>query len=223
MIEHLSGNPEDIVIYLHSLLENSGGPTDPHAEVLDALVTALFSSKLDYRQRRAIYTAAMDRADVTVARLLLDSHTDNDQPSALSPQRALIPRTRPISLGERKSLARGPRTDRLLHLIRDPPPDAIKILLGNPHIIERDVLAIASRRPTQPACQNAILASDKWRARYRVKRTLVFNPHSPMTIGIRLAVCLNNSDLNAIRHDSKLTIPTRIHAGALLNLRLRRQ
>ncbi len=219
MIEHLSGDPEDSVIFVHRLVEKSGGPTDPHADVLDSLVIALFSAELPYDRRREIYAAAIDRGDLVVARLLLEGPENDPKDAEPITERALIPRGRPLSLGERKSLARGPRTDSLLHLIRDPAPEVIRILLGNPHLVESDVLTIASRRPTLTTCQREILLSDKWRARYRVKRALVLNPFSPKAIGIRLAVCLSDSDLRAVSRDANLDIAIRTHAGSLLSLR----
>ena len=223
MVELLGGDPEGVVISLNHLLRRSGGPTDPHAEALDALVIATGANRLAYEVRSVIYATALGRADAVVSRLFLSGQrergdTDDIEKNA-GEARALIPQGKAMTLGERKSLARGKRDDRLLHLLRDPHPVVISILLGNPHLIEADVLTVASRRPTLAATQEHILASDKWRARYRVKRALVFNPYSPPSIGVRLVCCMSDTDLRATAADPNLASLVRQQATGLLALR----
>ena len=53
---------------------------------------------------------------------------------------------RPLSLGERKSLARRPGRDLVLRVLRDPHPDVIRILLGNPRVTEDDLVRLCARR-----------------------------------------------------------------------------
>jgi len=223
MVELLRGEPEGVVIFLHDLLRRSGGPTDPNADVLDSLVVALGGDRIDYTVRSVLYATALARRDTVLARLFLEGRRKKAETAEIEKKlrdaRAVEPRGRPLTLGERKSLARGKRDDKLLHLIRDPHPDVVAILLGNPHLIEADVLTIASRRPTLAATQEHVFASQRWRPRYRVKRALVLNPYSPPAIGIRLAVCLGNRDLAEISRDTKLVTEVRTHAAALLELR----
>ena len=54
---------------------------------------------------------------------------------------------RPLTLGERKSLARRPDRDLIARVMRDPNPDVIRILLNNPGLTESDVVRVCARRP----------------------------------------------------------------------------
>ena len=126
MVELLGGDPEATVISLHHFLRHSGGPQDPNAEVLDAMVVALGGDRLPYAIRAGLYAAAVDRGDTVVARLFLGGRRQKsdtaDLEESLTEARSVIPTGRPLTLGERKSLARGKRSDSLLALVRDPHP-----------------------------------------------------------------------------------------------------
>ena len=61
-----------------------------------------------------------------------------------------VPRIMPdrdLTLGERRTLARSADRNVLTRLLTDPDPGVISILLGNPKVLERDVLRIASGQP----------------------------------------------------------------------------
>jgi hypothetical protein len=60
------------------------------------------------------------------------------------------PEIQALTLGERKSLARAPNKKRLLDkLLHDQDPTVIANLINNPRLTERDILKIASKRPTR--------------------------------------------------------------------------
>ncbi len=223
MVEFLGGDPEGAVIFLHRLVRRSGGPADPNAEVLDAMVVALGSAKLAYDVRTRLYEAAINRRDTVIARLFLDASRPRSDAgellSTLTEDRAVFPRGRAFTLGERKSMARRKRDDKLLHLLRDPHPEVVAVLLENPSMTEADILTLASRRPTLAACQDHIFASAKWRSRHRVKRALVLNPYSPAPIGLRLACCLGDLDLREVSSAPNVALLVRQHAAELLELR----
>jgi hypothetical protein len=221
--EILAGDPEAAVIFLHHILAHSGGADPGVAAALDATGAALTPDRLSYRQRAALYAAAVDRADLAVARLFFDVLRPDSKIEAieagLEAARPLTPRSRPLSLGERKSLARGPRSERLLQLLSDPHPDVVEILLGNPHLTESDVLTMAARRPTLPRCQELISASDRWRQRYRVRRALVLNPYTPTARTLLLIATLGDKDLAAVASDANLPPALREQATAVATLR----
>ena len=102
-----------------------------------------------------------------------------------------MPGGRELTLGERKSAARGRRRELLDRLLRDPDESVLTILLGNPRITEADVVRLAARRPTTAAAQRTILRSERFIARYNVKRALVFNPYTPTDLAARLVVLLD--------------------------------
>lgn len=223
MGELLAGDPEATVMFLANLIAGSGSGLPGVDESLDAVAIAIASNRIDYDHRRLLYGAAADRGELCVARLFVDvdrvSAEVAELEASLDGARPVTPNSRPITLGERKSLARGKRSPTLLGLLADPHPQVVTILLGNPHLIEADVLAIAARRPTLPACQRAIFASDRWRPRYRVRRALVLNPYSPAALGMLLVASLRGQDLAAVAADTLLPLLLRQQAVAVSELR----
>lgn len=219
----LHANPSDVVDALTHVVDRAREPD--FAVVVDALGGALARDDLvDYDTRRAIYDAAKHRGIDDVARLLFSSQqaADTSDVSAAGAARPLTPRGRPLTLGERKTLARSHDREALLALLRDPHPAVIDILLGNPHLTERDVLAIASRRPSLPEALELVAASDRWIARYSIKRALALNPYTPLPCATRLVTSLRERDLRDIASDAQLHAGLREQARALLTRRRRR-
>jgi hypothetical protein len=175
---------------------------------------------LDYATRQAIYIAARNRGADAVARLLFDSSPRTAEPATLEkqlePERPLKAKGRPLTLGERKSLARNGRRDLLMHLLRDPHPDVVRILLDNPKLTERDAVALAATRPAVPEALAAVADHRRWSARHMVRRALVLNPHTPVHVAMRLATTLGTADWREIAGDPHLAEPLRTHVADLL-------
>jgi uncharacterized protein (UPF0147 family) len=173
-----------------------------------------------YETRQRVYTAAVERERGAIARLFLAASPHVDIPATLKrqlgPERALRPNDRPLTLGERKALARTHRRDKLLLMVRDPHPDVVAILLDNPHITEADVVRVAAARPAVPASLALVAANVRWSVRHAVKRALVLNPATPLADAIRLATTLRILDLQEIAADPNLLEPLRAHARELL-------
>lgn len=185
-------------------------------EAVETLAHALSEPDLvPYPVRERIYQAAADGGHRAVALMLFEGAPVEPEEDAAE-ERPLRPRGRPLSLGERKSLARGHRRDILEALIRDPHPDVVGLLLDNPRLTERDVLAIATRRPAPAAALVRVARAQRWVARYAVKRALVFNPYTPAQFAVRLAASLDHRDLRAVADDENLSPPVRTQARLLL-------
>lgn len=110
---------------------------------------------------------------------------------------------RPLTLGERKSLARRPDRKMMDRLLRDPHPDVIRMVLANPKVVEEDVLAVAARRPCRPDVLAEIARQPRWAHRPRIRMALVLNPDTPLEIAAPVAGLL-------LRHELRLvaTSPT---------------
>jgi len=175
---------------------------------------------LDYAARQALYVAARARGAEAVARLLLDASPATAEPATVAkqmkPERPLKSRGRPLTLGERKSLARSGRRELLMHLLRDPHPDVVRILLDNPRLTERDAVALAAARPAVPDALAAVADHRRWSARHMVRRALVLNPHTPVHVAMRLATTLGPADWREIAGDPHLAEPLRTHVTDLL-------
>jgi hypothetical protein len=180
---------------LSSVLEQGRGGHDPDAGLaLEALVQSAAEPALPYATRQRLYEAAIGAAQPAIARLFLAASPQvvgaPELARALAPERALRPNDRPLSLGERKALARTSRRDQILLLLRDPHPDVVTILLGNPHVTESDVVRVAASRPAVPAALALIAAHPRWSVRQQIKRALVLNPATPLADAIRIATTL---------------------------------
>ena len=109
-----------------------------------------------------------------------------------------------IPLGRRKAHARGRDRDMLDRVMRDKNADVIAILLDNPRIVERDVVAICAMRPTRPEVLERVARHRKWATRYPVRKALSANPYTPHPIAARLMATLMVQDLRFIAGSSVL-------------------
>lgn len=114
-------------------------------------------------------------------------------------------RGRPLTLGERKSLARRP--DRLMigKLLGDPHPEVIRELLSNPKLTEEEVLSLASRRPCRPDVLTQLARTPRWTHRPRVRMALVLNPDTPLNVAGPLAGLLVRQELRLVATSTTVT------------------
>jgi hypothetical protein len=190
-------------------------------ETLQTLTHAAAEPSLPYEVRQRLYTAAVERNLPTVARLFLIASPQGELPRQLTkqlgPERPLRPTdARPLTLGERKALARTHRRDKLTLLIRDPHPQVVAIVLDNPHITEEDVVKMAASRPAVPDSLAKIAAHPRWSVRHAIKRALVLNPSTPLADAIRIATTLRAPELAELAADPSLSETLRKHAGEVL-------
>lgn len=179
----------------------AGGP--PYDVSLLAAIELAGSDRLPYAERRAIFEAAERLGLESCKELLFSSNTDDLAEDAAAP-RPLVPGTRPLTLGERKSLARTWKRDVLERLLVDPHVDVVRLLLRNPRLTEDDVLRIATARRASAAVLDLVLHNRRWNCRPRVRRALLRNPKLPEADGLRLVGLLNRTELRELSNDPKL-------------------
>jgi hypothetical protein len=196
--------------HLCAQLLRRGPDGAPFDVALLALTTLLDEGLFDYERHAALYATARALGDEQLGLLLLSAQP----PPPGAPHAVEIPGARELTLGGRKSLARGRRRDVLDRLLRDPDQSVLQILLGNPRITEADVVRLAARRPTTAAAQRAILRCERFIARYSVKRALVLNPYTPTDLASRLVVLLGRLDQKAVAADASLHETVRSAARA---------
>lgn len=198
-----SRDPESAAWLLDALATagRAGGP--PYDLSLLAAIELAGSERLPYEDRRAIFEAA-ERQGLESCKELLFSTNVDDQEDQHSAPRALIPGTRPLTLGERKSLARSWKRDVLERLIADPHVDVVDLLLRNPRLTEDDVLRIATARRASAAVLELILHNRRWNCRRRVRRALLRNPKLAEATALRLVGLLNRTELRELSGDHRL-------------------
>jgi hypothetical protein len=216
------GDPEEWVEALSAIVARAHLVDDADAmETLQCLTHAAAEPSLPYPLRQRLYEAAIARNLPTIARLFLVASPQNDLPrqleKQLGPERPLRPTdSKPLTLGERKALARTHRRDKLTLLVRDPHPQVVAIVLDNPHITEQDVMRMAAARPAVPESLSKIAAHPRWSVRHAVKRALVLNPATPLADAIRIATTLRAPELAELAADHSLPDQLRKHATEVL-------
>jgi hypothetical protein len=191
----------------------AGGP--PFDVALLAAVDLGGGDGLPYELRRAIFVAAQEHGLQACKELLLtDLDVEEEQGAAPRP---LVPGTRPLTLGERKSLARSWQRDTLERLVLDPHADVVELLVANPHVTEEDILRIATSRRSTAAVLMLVLRARRWGGRPRIRRALVRNPSLPLAAALRLAGLLNRVELRELAADPSL--PPSLHDALSRRLR----
>jgi hypothetical protein len=175
-----------------------GAPFDVALLALNALLDA---GELGYQRHAELYDQARALGDDALARLLLSAAPP--PPGRPAPM-GNLPGFPELTLGHKKSLARGRRREVLERLLRDPDASVLRILLSNPRLTEDDVVRVAARRPTTAEAQRAIFASERFICRYDVKRALVLNPYTPSDLAARLVPLLTLTDVREVANDSSL-------------------
>lgn len=93
---------------------------------------------------------------------------------------------RPLTLGERRSLATKPSRGFIQLAVRDPHPMVVEKLLDNPKLTENDVIFLASRQFVPAAALAEVVLHNRWRMNRRVAVALVNNPILPESLGLTL-------------------------------------
>jgi hypothetical protein len=215
LAELLRAATPDAAAWLLDALATAGRTGPPYTVALLAAVDLVGSDRLADEERAAIELAA-ESLGLLACRDLLLPESAEDAYAAAAP-RALVPGTRPLTLGERKALARSWHRDTLQRLLVDPHVEVVTLLLANPHVTEEDVLRIATARRSSAAVLARLLESPRWSTRVRVRRALVGNPRLPLPIALRLVGLLSAPELRDVALDPNLRAPLR----AAIDRRLR--
>ena len=123
---------------------------------------------------------------------------------------------RPLTLGERKSIARKQDRDLIARALRDPSSEVVRILLGNPILVEGDVIRLCASRPVSPLVLREVFLSRIWIKRYRVKLSLTKNPYTPVVIALHLLPHLRQQDLHEVASSTDLDLRVQMEAQELL-------
>ncbi len=178
----------------------------PNPQLLLSISLALADESANEVRRAALGVAA-SRGQHDVVLLLGRRLKGGDGPDAEEEDERQIPdfgAGRPLTLGERKSLARKRDRDLIMRVLRDPHADVIEILLGNPAVTEDDVVRLAARRPVPATILRKVFRSTRWIVRYRIQRALCLNPHTPLDVSLSLVRHLTAMDRKLVRESTTL-------------------
>jgi hypothetical protein len=214
--------PAEAAMALDALCQRADAFEADAREVLAALVpvvTALESLERVDALRELALAAPLPAA----YRLLRASHAaghlldaDVDEEAA---QRG-IPEGRdgrPLTLGERRALARKPSRATIVKLLRDPHPQVVRILLRNPRLREEDVVAMAARRPALAEVAREL--AREWVLRPRVRMALMLNPGTPPAVTVPALGLLSSVELDEVTRAADVPPVVRATARELAALR----
>lgn len=218
--ERLKDLPVDAAVeLLHDLIRLAeNADEDARLALLACVSLPKFIDALGYEKLSQLYVEADDKGYDDVKGLMTTSEVRKRAPRDGRVENEFVEKT----LGERKALARSSRDRDLLdRLLFDQNPVVIRELLRNPRIIERDVVKLASMRPSTPDRLYEVLRHPKWSAEYRVKKALAFNPYLPVNDAISLLPFLLAQDLREAASDHELHAKVAAAAREMLDRRAR--
>lgn len=163
--------------------------------VLECLLELPYhEDRIGYARMSELYQVAHEQGLEEVLRLLRPGGVARRPVKDGAPDNA----TMDSPLGTRKMLAR--RTDRLTidRMLRDKHPAVLRVLLDNPRLIERDVVAIVAQKPNHPDVFAEVMRHPRWIKRYDVQKALVFNPFFPFNRSVPLLEFLTTPDLKEL-------------------------
>ena len=176
----------------------------------ELLVEGGVNRPLSYDLRSELYALASAAGDEFIMRLLRAPGSAEELQDATS---ALPDSLAEISLGARRSIARGEDHSVLERLLLDADPTVIRHLLVNQRITEDDVLRITSRRPIPGSTLGLVYASRRFGSRPRVLVSLARNPYCPTDVAIAALARLPMEQLRQIERDATLDETVRRHAA----------
>ena len=192
------------------------GGTDAQSVFL-ALGWALFEPRLAPR-RPELGTAAR-RAELHHVADFVTPPLEDGEPAEDKRGVPDFGRGRPLTLGERKSLARTHDRSLIQRVVRDPHPDVVRILLDNPSLTEEDVVRVCAARPNHPTVLQTVYRHRRWVVRYRPRNAIVRNPNTPLDIALLLAPLLHKGELKEAATSSELASPLRLSCKTILEMR----
>jgi hypothetical protein len=204
--EMTSRAPEHIALALDQVCFAAEQAEPDAQELLIALVDLLAAHDIGALVRE-LKREAVARSLLSLERLLRrplqggDRAGDGKAPGDGASDETKIPDYgfgRPLTLGERKALARRPTRKAMDKLLSDPHPVVIRTLLGNPKLVEADVLRLAARRPGRPGVLAQIACNARWSRRRRIRMAIVLNPDAPLALTIPLLALLLRPELEQV-------------------------
>jgi len=201
----------------------SAEQADPVArDVLASLVTLLGEPALAPRFE-TLRRLAEQHALLPLGRLLRKppppARGEHPEDGGLTQRVATARDGRPLTLGERRALARRPSRAALDRVLMDPHPMVVRNVLSNPRLTEDDVLRLVARRPAVPSAIVEVARHPSWSQRVRLRMAILQNPGTPPEIGVPLVRLLVRPELLRLLHSPDVPRVVRAAAKEMLERR----
>lgn len=194
---------ETIVLVIDEICRKAEERAPGYQEVLFSLIDIpAITSVLGYPKMSEVYLSSKRMGYERVTRLLSNPPPKKKRYSEYDFVEGQV--LEHLTVGEKRSLAKGIKKDTLDRLLYDPDPHVIRNLLNNPRITEMDVIKIASKRPNSGEVLTEVFNNKKWAERYSIKRALVKNPYTPTGLSLGLLHFMLIQDLKEISRDGTI-------------------
>jgi len=188
---------EEIITVLKLVREKALRGHKNHLLIYNCLVVSTgFTEVLGPQRLSALVDALQTRCEYELVAILMDVPPEGHNEIPFQPFLDVTLRETP--LGMRKALARKPDFMLIKRIARDQDHRVIQSLLDNPRLTEMDVIKIASTRPTSHRVLETIYNHSKWISRYSIKKVIVLNPYSPLSLAVKLLTFMNLQDLEIV-------------------------
>lgn len=216
--------PREAAWWIDQLLRGSLWGRRAEVDAMMACIRWLLTEQVDdnYALFKSVFEAAHTEQRPAIMAILRDppAHQKLLRGQQLAPPPLDLGRD--VTVGERRTLARGHDRRVLERLLLDPNRLVVEQLLQNPRIVEQDVLQIASTRPNLPEVLRSIALHKTWFVRPEVRFTLVMNPYAKTGLGLKLLPTLNIDKLRQVRNATHLHPMLPETAALLVELREQR-
>ena len=189
-----------------------------HDDAREAMLAlaVLLAQRMDSAWLWALYQTAKRSGLIHLERLVRP--TSSSGPPAREAVEIPVPNyggARPLTVGERRTLARRPTRVQLERLLHDPHPLVIAQVLESPPLTEEDVITIATRRPAYVPALQLLAQSPRWIIRRRVRLSLILNPGCPHGLAVPFLSTCPREDLKLIIETTTTSIVLRAVAHEL--------
>jgi hypothetical protein len=212
---------DEAVWWIDQLIRGALWGRSPEIDAMLACADWLVRLRIDddYSRLQKLYEAAAHSEREGVLMLLRDPPPHRALEKGAQLPEVRLPLDRDITLGERRSLARGRDRRVLDRLLMDPNPLVIRNLLNNPNLRLENVLTVAARRPTTVDLTMEVALNTRWFKLQKVREALVQNPYSATGLALRLLPTLRIHTLRRIRNAGDLHPAVHETARMLVDLR----
>lgn len=214
VVDWILALPSERVVGIFSdLIQDSiAGIETARAVLSPRLMTMAIFERLPANKRQSLFSQAVALGLPLVAALFSDLPPDMEEPPLsafrivdVRPSGDTLTRERdPITLGERRSLAKSNDLKILEKMLFDPDPRVIENLLNNPHLLEEHVLRLAARRPHRSEILRTLGTHPHWGRNLKIRIALIKNPYTPPILSVLGLMTLSIQDIKDISWEGKL-------------------
>ncbi len=208
--------PMDVAsVELEGLMEEAECFSDASTPALVAWVSWI-SGALDPPTHRALSKYALRTSLFRLGRMLAFGERCPDVDLSQAPPDSSLPdygRSRPLTLGERKNLARRSVRKDIERLCRDPHPAVIAELLSNPQLTEPDLLHFVTSSRVNVASICHVLRHARWVTASKIRMGVLQNPALPTWQTVPLLSLCTRPELASVARARR--VPAELQGAAL--------